>query len=105
MTESEFWQRANCAGPESCWLWSSTVGGNGYGQVFWGGKLQQAHRVAWALVHGGHMPQGCVLHICDTPLCVNPAHLQMGSRRENNADRDAKRRSRRDASGRYVACV
>jgi len=85
------------AGPDECWLWrggvqkSKTRGRGGYGW-FWLGKAQHAHRVSW-LLHHGPIPEGkCVLHRCDVRRCVNPAHLWLGTKADNNRDRDAKGR-------------
>lgn len=37
----------------------------------------------------------CVCHTCDTPLCVNPEHLFLGTQIDNTADRHAKERDMR----------
>lgn len=80
--------------PETgCWLWTAAVDGKGYG-AFRMGKMEQAHRASW-LLHCGPIPEGmCVCHKCDTPTCVNPDHLFLGTVLDNNADRDAKGRTR-----------
>lgn len=45
-----------------------------------------ASRVSWQL-HNGPIPAGIdVCHHCDVPLCVNPDHLFLGTRRENMQD-------------------
>jgi hypothetical protein len=61
-----------------------------------------AHRAAWFLVHGAE-PPGHLMHTCDTPACVNPDHLRLGSPRDNAHDRTAKGRGgnhRGEANGR-----
>lgn len=75
-----------------CWLWVASVNACGYGTIGVHGKSVLAHRVAWTL-YRGEIPVGmCVLHICDTPPCVNPAHLFLGTPRDNAVDRQKKGR-------------
>lgn len=69
-----------------CWLWTSTQQTFGYGAFRFRGGYQKAHRVAWILYRGVIPDNLCVLHKCDTPTCVNPDHLFLGSRTDNNAD-------------------
>lgn len=85
-----FWSRARESG--ACMIWTGAVFKSGYGRVNSERKQRRAHRVAWELVNG-IIPDGlCVCHHCDTPLCVNPEHLFLGTKKENNDDRDAKGR-------------
>ena len=85
--------------PEAgCWLWLGSVSPDGYGRVIIGGKKVLAHRVAWEQVRGP-IPQGmCVCHKCDTPACVNPSHLWLGTHTENMRDMSLKGRGRNHAS-------
>jgi hypothetical protein len=80
---------------EGCWLWQgATAGEDNYGYILGEDSktLIRAHRAAW-LVTFGPIPDGLfVLHKCDTPLCVCPDHLFLGTHLENMADRDAKGR-------------
>jgi len=81
-----------------CWLWLGMVNNGGYGEIKCKGKEKapqvRAHRVAWELYRGS-VPEGlCVLHRCDTKLCVNPAHLFLGTHRDNNLDMRSKGRER-----------
>lgn len=53
-----------------------------------------AHRASYA-IHNGGVPQGAhVLHRCDVPQCVNPAHLYLGDHLRNMADRNERGRAR-----------
>lgn len=54
-----------------------------------------AHRVSFELAGGVFTPGQCCLHRCDTPQCVNPAHLFAGSRQDNVTDMHAKGRARK----------
>jgi len=78
---------------DGCWLWTGCVHGKGYGHFKIGKKVEKAHRVSWML-YRGNIPQGYhVLHICDTPPCVNPDHLYLGTNADNVKDRVQKNRS------------
>lgn len=66
-----------------CWLWTAVVGRNGYGRFWRDGRQRQAHRVSYE-IHVGVVPDGLVLdHLCRVRCCVNPAHLEPVSVREN----------------------
>lgn len=96
--ESRFWSRVDkSAGDDGCWLWTAART-RGYGKIningLAGGRKgvpQWTHRVAWILTNGP--TDLCVLHACDNPPCCNPAHLFLGTRQDNAADRDAKGRT------------
>ena len=77
---------------DECWEWTDGCDGDGYGVVGAGGKTVRAHRVAWEVAHGP-IPDGVhVLHQCDNPPCINPAHLFLGTQADNMADKVAKGR-------------
>jgi len=83
-------------GPEDeCWNWQASTAGKGYGQIKIPGTRRQiyAHRLSY-LIHLGEIPDGKeVCHTCDNPLCVNPAHLFLGTRKDNAQDMKQKFRS------------
>ena len=102
-----FWRMVDRAGPVpaactalgSCWLWTGTTKPDGYGKISGDRRGRQrtlrAHRVSWEL-HRGPIPDDAyVLHRCDDPRCVNPAHLFLGSPADNARDMVAKGRSLR----------
>lgn len=69
-----FWARV--AKTEGCWLWTGYVSNTGHAKIKVNGKMVATHRFAYELLVGP-IPEGMVLdHICRTPACVNPAHLE-----------------------------
>lgn len=78
-----------------CMEWIGTKNPQGYGQITIGKRSFRAHRVAWIVANGRAIPSGLVvMHSCDNPGCINPAHLSVGTTRDNVADRDTKGRMR-----------
>lgn len=66
---------------------------HGYGRVGVKGERVLAHRKAWELSNGRTLhPDEVIMHSCDNPPCVNPAHLSPGSQRDNIDDMHQKGR-------------
>lgn len=77
---------------DDCWLWKGAVSMAGYGRFWNDGRMCQASRFSYELVHG-KIPKGKeACHRCDTPACVNPEHIFIGTHRENLLDASAKGR-------------
>lgn len=78
---------------DSCWLWTGAKSSTGYGNMMVKGKTKKPHRVAYELFIGKIPDDLFVMHSCDTPLCVNPDHLSVGTNADNMADMASKGRS------------
>lgn len=80
-----FWSKVRKTG--TCWRWiGAQVKEDGYGAFRFNGRNVVAHRVSWIL-HFGEIPRGLwVLHRCDTPCCIRPDHLFLGTRSDNMRD-------------------
>lgn len=74
-----------------CWLWTGSCHRQGYGKLTVNGKTVGAHRESFRALRGD---PGVfqVLHKCDTPACINPDHLFLGTHYDNIVDRLAKNR-------------
>lgn len=93
---ARFWNLVNIPPDRTgCWLWTGTGRGqHDYGSFkIFSYVTIAAHRVSYALATGENPGEALVLHRCDTPRCVNPDHLFLGSHEDNMADMVAKGRA------------
>lgn len=78
----DFWEHVQRTHDHGCWLWTGPTDRKGYGR--WRRTL--AHRESWARANGPICGGKWILHHCDNPPCVNPAHLYPGTVVENVRD-------------------
>lgn len=69
-----FWAKVDTSG--DCWLWTGAKDGHGYGYIGNPGGTRLAHRVSWMLAGRSFDPALVLDHLCRTPSCVNPDHLE-----------------------------
>lgn len=76
-----------------CWMWNKGMEG-AYGSFYSREqkKTIRASRFSY-IINIGEIPEGLfVLHSCDTPACVNPEHLFLGTQSDNMQDMVSKGR-------------
>lgn len=90
-----------------CWMWKGSTrkpvreGMSVYGTFSYKSKPVYAHRMSYELFVG-EVPAGLkVLHKCDVQLCVNPAHLFLGTQMDNVQDMIAKGRNKNKGDTHY----
>lgn len=87
-----------------CWLWTGAVDFSGYGTAFYKRKQTRAHRASYE-IHFGPIPNGLTIdHLCRVKCCVNPAHLEAVTLRENNLRGWKFRRQRKWACQKTSVC-
>ena len=85
-----FWAKVKKTG--ECWGWIGAKSDYGHGIFRFNGKNVRAHRLSLEM-SGTSVPDDMVVcHHCDNPSCVNPAHLFVGTQRDNMSDMTQKGR-------------
>ena len=86
------WRNTAKKGPDDCWPWHGTRDRYGYGRIVCLNSIQKAHRVSYEMANGPIQDGLLVMHSCDNPNCVNPAHLSVGTQKQNMKDASARGR-------------
>ncbi len=77
-----------------CWEWAGAKDKHGYGRFYNDGRNAMAHRVSFELKTGITLnKEQHIMHSCDNPCCVNPAHLSIGDHKANMRDMASKGRA------------
>lgn len=92
INNKEFWFHVDILDESKCWRWTGILLSDGYGCFRIDRYSYRAHRIAYTIKHGT-IPEGKhILHACDNPPCVNPAHLFCGTNYDNVQDKMKKGR-------------
>lgn len=83
-----FWEKVDIPKDlDECWEWTAYVDTPGYGGFKLNRRKVNSHVVAWEIFNNQPSPEGLdIMHDCDNKLCVNPNHLEAGTRSKNVKD-------------------
>lgn len=91
-TPNDFWKYVDkISSTRGCWEWIGSKTTQGYGLFSIDYKNIQSHRFSMLLA-GYNIEGWHILHSCDNPSCVNPAHLSLGTHTDNMRDMSTKGR-------------
>lgn len=80
---ARFWSYVDKSADNGCWLWTGTLDSSGYGRFAGNKQKHSAHRFSFELANGSITETLTLDHLCRVRACVNPAHLEAVSNREN----------------------
>lgn len=84
--KAAFWLKVAAPDANGCRAWTGRLHAKGYGVIDFGGRPVLAHRMAYLLATGVEPGDKSVCHSCDNPPCCSPAHLWLGTHKENMLD-------------------
>lgn len=83
--EERFWAKVRKT--ESCWVWTGSNNGKGYGRLYYEGRMQYAYRLSYSWFVG-EIGEGLEIdHKCHNRSCVRPDHLRPVTHRQNHQNR------------------
>ncbi len=78
---------------EGCMIWTNCLNTDGYARALYKGDANgKVHRIIYELTTGEDITGKVIRHSCDTPSCINPEHLLVGTPKENMEDRGRRER-------------
>lgn len=80
-----FWDKVSINDATGCWIWTAGLFPRGYASYWHNGKNYSGHRAAFEAFKGPIQVGLHLDHLCRTPKCVNPDHLEAVTPKENNA--------------------
>lgn len=94
---ARFWAKVDKS--RGCWSWQAATDRHGYGYIWFNEKLVYAHRFSYALAYGECANNLVIDHKCHNSLCVNPSHLQLVTKQQNNENMVARKDSKSGIRG------
>lgn len=86
--QERFWARVDkTSDPNGCWNWTGPTFNGGYASFSIKKRGFYVHRLSYEWANG-EIPEGQLIdHRCHNPRCVNPDHLRLADKSQNNQNR------------------